>query len=256
VTAKGFSFPRLVRTLTAMKRAGLLVHAYLMYGFPGQKPQDIVDSAEAVRQLFAAGLIDSAFWHRFILGRHSRMFHEWKSGGRTRLRPVDHDGSFADNDLGFVGEERFDGFSGPLEEALAAWMEGEELDRLAASWFEGSGYGATIAPDHVETLIALAEEALDAVGPPLDQGRPSFWVAGLPRVDVSPNRGGASRLAWTCRGAEQEVSLPEPAARCLERIIQRLARTPRGVPYDGLVLDAGEHAAHLSKLRGVGLVIT
>jgi radical SAM superfamily enzyme YgiQ (UPF0313 family) len=255
MTAKGFDFPGLVKTLTAMKRAGLLVHAYLIYGFPGQKPPDIVDSAEAVRQLFAAGLIDSAFWHRFILGRHSRMFREWRTGGQARLRPIDHAGSSADNDLGFVGEERFDRYSDPLEDALAAWMEGEELDRPAVSWFEGTGLGSTLAPDHVETLIARAEEALTAAAPPLDRGRPAFWVAGLPRVEVRGKKDGSSRLAWTCRGAEQEVRLPEPAARDLARIIERLARTPRGIPYAAIVSEAGEHAEALVKLRGAGLVI-
>ena len=59
MTDKGFDFPGLVRTLVAMKRAGLLVHAYLIYGYPGQTAGDIVDSAEAVRQLFA-----SASWTR------------------------------------------------------------------------------------------------------------------------------------------------------------------------------------------------
>ena len=55
MTGKGFTFPDLVRSLAAFKRAGILVHGYLIYGFPAQTSQDLVDSAEAVRQLFAAG---------------------------------------------------------------------------------------------------------------------------------------------------------------------------------------------------------
>jgi len=57
MTDKGFDLPSLVRTLVAMRRAGLLVHAYLIYGFPGQDAVDIVDSAEFCRQLFASGLV-------------------------------------------------------------------------------------------------------------------------------------------------------------------------------------------------------
>ena len=88
ITDKGFDLARLVKTLVAMRRSGLLVHAYLIYGFPGQSARDIVDSAEVVRQLFAAGLIDSAFWHRFVLTRHSRMMADYEAGNRPGLKPV------------------------------------------------------------------------------------------------------------------------------------------------------------------------
>src|SRR5258708_24103113 len=42
-----------------------LFRSYLMYGFPTQTSQDTVDALEYVRQLFAAGCIHSAFFHRF-----------------------------------------------------------------------------------------------------------------------------------------------------------------------------------------------
>ena len=106
MTDKGFDLAGLVKSLVAMKRRGLLVHAYLIYGFPGQSRRDIVDSAEVCRQLFAAGLVDSAFWHRFVLTRHSRMYGEWleEGGSWPDLRPLESPRDFANNDLGFAGE--------------------------------------------------------------------------------------------------------------------------------------------------------
>ncbi len=258
MTDKGFDFPGLVRTLIVMKRAGLLVHAYLIYGYPGQTARDIVDSAEAVRQLFASGLVDSAFWHRFILGRHSRMYAEWQAGSRPGLRPVDTASRFADNDLAFEGEEFFDQFAAPLETALDAWMDGEDLERPAASWFRIGGArkpGSTIGPDYVEAMIARAEEALDAVPPQPRPTQTAFWVAGLPQVEQPEQPGLPARLSWTCRGEAQSVPLPEQAAGILARAIEALSRSPAGLPFQTLAAQAGPGASFLGDFRGVGLVV-
>ena len=48
-----------------------MVHAYLMYGFPTETAQETIDALERVRQLFAEGCIQSAFWHRFAATAHS-----------------------------------------------------------------------------------------------------------------------------------------------------------------------------------------
>jgi hypothetical protein len=241
-----------------MKRAGLLVHAYLIYGYPGQTARDIVDSAEAVRQLFASGLIDSAFWHRFILGRHSRMYAEWEAGNRPELRPVDSKSRFADNDLTFEGEEFFDQFAAPLETALDAWMDGVELDRPAASWFRTGGArkpGSAISPDYVEAMIARAEKELDADPPSPRPAQTAFWVAGLPLVEQPDTPGAPARLSWTCRGEAQAVRLPESAAGSLARAIEALSRNPAGLPFAALAAHAGQGASFLGDLRGVGLVV-
>ncbi len=66
---KGVSVEQVARVTRAFSDAGILVHAYLMYGFPTQTAQDTVDALEYVRQLFAAGCIQSGFFHRFYLHR-------------------------------------------------------------------------------------------------------------------------------------------------------------------------------------------
>jgi len=138
IVDKGFSMVDLVRTLASFKRAGVLVHAYLIYGFPGQSDQDIADSAEMSRVLLAEGLVDSAFWHRFVLTRHSALYAAWERGKHPSLQPVVPRSSFALNDLEFRGEERSERWTAPLDAALAAWADAGEFDRPLASFLPKS----------------------------------------------------------------------------------------------------------------------
>ena len=249
MTGKGFGLAELVRSLVAMRRAGLLVHAYLIYGFPGQSGADIADSAEVVRQLFAADLVDSAFWHRFVLTRHSRMYAEWKAGGRPGLKPIDRPRSFADNDLGFEGEEAFDRYDAPLSAALAAWMEGESLDRPAAS-LPGLGKKAARV-DHglVESLIASAEAALDKtrVSPLPERGR-LHWVAGAP---MESRTGG---LVWARRGNLERLTCDAASAGRVAAAIA-LASRPEGASAADFLEAIGPARSFISALRDAGLAI-
>lgn len=132
IVGKGLSLSGLVRTLASFKRRGILVHAYLIYGFPGQSDQDIADSAEMTRALVDEGLVDSAFWHKFVLTRHSRMYEEWRRGKRPTLEPIEPPTSFALNDLRFRGENESDRWTAPLDAALSAWVdEGEPRSPLS-----------------------------------------------------------------------------------------------------------------------------
>lgn len=120
---KGFGIPDLVRTLAAFKRVGILVHAYLMYGFPGQADRDMADAAEMTRVLLAEGLVDSAFWHKFVLTRHSALYGRWEKGEVPGLEPRIPASGFALNDLRFAGEEDSDKWTGVLDAALSTWAE-------------------------------------------------------------------------------------------------------------------------------------
>jgi hypothetical protein len=128
IVDKGFTLTDLIRSLLAFKRSGILVHAYLIYGFPGQSDQEIADSAEMVRALLAEGLIDSAFWHKFVLTRHSRLYARWEAGEVPALKPKVPPSRFAVNDLRFDGEELYDKWTVPLDSALAAWADHGEFD--------------------------------------------------------------------------------------------------------------------------------
>lgn len=129
IVDKGFTLTGLARTLASFKRAGVLVHSYLIYGFPGQTDQDIADSAEVARVLVEEGLVDSAFWHKFVLTRHSRMYAEWEGGKRPGLEPIAPLTAFALNDLRFKGEAGYDRWTAPLDAALSAWVDDGEPGR-------------------------------------------------------------------------------------------------------------------------------
>ncbi|MFT4023808.1 MAG: radical SAM protein, partial [Flavihumibacter sp.] len=68
---KGITVAQVARVNKHFTEAGIMVHAYLMYGFPTQTAQETIDSLEMVRQLFQAGILQSAFWHQFTMTAHS-----------------------------------------------------------------------------------------------------------------------------------------------------------------------------------------
>ncbi len=78
---KGVSVAQVARVTKAFTDAGILVHAYLMYGFPTQTVQDTVDALEYVRQLFAEGCIQSGFLSSLHL---HRAFAGGQTSGRIR----------------------------------------------------------------------------------------------------------------------------------------------------------------------------
>jgi hypothetical protein len=253
MTNKGFDLSALVRSIVAMRRSGLLVHAYLIYGFPGQAAADIADSAEIMRQCFASGLVDSAFWHRFVLTRGSRMMAEFRAGRRPDLVPLDRGGSFAANDLEFEGETSFDRFDAPLAAALEAWMSGEELEKPVQEWFAEAGMRklkASVGPGLVEGLIAAAEAGLDAelARPPEAQSR-AAWVAGRPRAA----EGG---LAWAYRGELVTIRIDHAAATRLGGALDGLAAAADPPAARDFLASSGLEGRPetLASLREAGLV--
>jgi radical SAM superfamily enzyme YgiQ (UPF0313 family) len=68
---KGVTVSQVARVADAFTQAGIMVHAYLMYGFPTQTAQETIDSLEMVRQLFLNEALQSGFWHRFAMTSHS-----------------------------------------------------------------------------------------------------------------------------------------------------------------------------------------
>jgi hypothetical protein len=137
---KGVSVEQVARVTRAFSDAGILVHAYLMYGFPTQTAQDTVDALEYVRQLFAAGCIQSAFFHRFTCTVHSPVGKHPEQYGVT-LSPPPHT-TFANNDINFTDATGIDHdvFGAALKKALYNYMHGIGLDLDVREWFEqGTG---------------------------------------------------------------------------------------------------------------------
>jgi radical SAM superfamily enzyme YgiQ (UPF0313 family) len=135
---KGVTVEQVARVTRAFTDAGVMVHAYLMYGFPTETEQETIDSLERVRQLFAAGCLQSAFWHRFAATAHSPIGRDPK---RFRIRIVQEPATFARNELAFtdpVGTDH-DLLGQGLRKALYNYMHGVGLDLDVREWFSRRG---------------------------------------------------------------------------------------------------------------------
>ncbi|MDG0853938.1 B12-binding domain-containing radical SAM protein [Roseateles puraquae] len=133
---KGVSVEQVARVTKAFADAGVLVHAYLMYGFPTQTTQDTVDALEYVRQLFEHGCIHSGFFHRFACTVHSPVGMNPAAYGVT-LQPLPADARFAKNDIAFIDPTPtdHDGLGQGLKKGLYNFMHGIGLDHDIRSWF-------------------------------------------------------------------------------------------------------------------------
>jgi radical SAM superfamily enzyme YgiQ (UPF0313 family) len=133
---KGVTVEQVARVTKNFRKAKVLVHAYLMYGFPTQTEQETIDSLERVRQLFLHGCLSSAFWHRFSATAHSPIGHAPAEYGIEVTRNSKL--TFAENDLEFndptgVDHDRY-GFG--LKKAVYNYMLGIGLEEDVRTWFE------------------------------------------------------------------------------------------------------------------------
>ncbi|MCY7316371.1 MAG: radical SAM protein [Rubrivivax sp.] len=155
---KGVTVAQVARVTKGFADAGVLVHAYLMYGFPTQTVQDTVDALETVRQLFANGCIHSGFFHRFTCTVHSPVGRAPQDYG-VQLVPLPP-GAFARNDIGFVDPAGVDhdALGVGLKKAVYNFMHGVGLDDDVRMWWDFAVPKARVPRRLIER--ALAEVAL------------------------------------------------------------------------------------------------
>ena len=151
---KGVTVEQVARVTRAFTDAGILVHAYLMYGFPTQTVQDTVDALEYVRQLFAAGCLQSGFWHRFTCTVHSPVGRNPERYGITLARLPE--GKFAKNDVAFTDPTGVDhgALGRALDTALYNYMHGLGLDEDVRGWFEGKVPRTTVPKNFIERALS------------------------------------------------------------------------------------------------------
>ena len=133
---KGVSVEQVAQVTKGFSEAGILVHAYLMYGFPTQTLQDTVDALEYVRQLFENGCIQSGFFHRFACTVHSPVGKNPADYG-VQVVPLPRV-SFAKNDIAFIdptGTDH-DTLGRGLKKAIYNYMHGVGLEEDVRQWFE------------------------------------------------------------------------------------------------------------------------
>ena len=174
---KGVTVEQVAKVTRNFTEAGVMVHAYLMYGYPTQTVQETVDSLEMVRQLFEAGVLQSGFWHQFAMTAHSPVgMYPEKFGV---VKDSDSIGTFANNDLTYTDTTGIDHdqFSFGLKKSLFNFMHGICLDYDLQDWFDFTIPKTTIRPDFI--YEALEEETKFSVKP----NAKVIWLGGKPLVE-------------------------------------------------------------------------
>lgn len=165
VLNKGVTVAEAVRACAALSSAGLLVHAYLMYGVPSQTVQETVDALERVRQMFAHGILHSAYWHRFAATVHSAVGADPQRFGIALL--AQDAPCFARNEVSFtdpVDGDREELGRG-LQRAVYNYMHGRELEREVRQWFDLPVPRPRVGRDAIARLLrGEAETAEPMVG--------------------------------------------------------------------------------------------
>ncbi len=174
---KGITVAQVAKVCKHFTECGIMVHAYLMYGFPTQTAQETIDSLEMVRQLFETGVLQSAFWHLFTMTAHSPIgLNPEKFQVRKQTNKI---GTFANNDiqhddLSGADHEVF-GFG--LKKALLNYMHATCFEFPLQQWFDFKVPKTTVAPDCIKKSIEEPEL-------PVNANNKVLWLGKQPQFDI------------------------------------------------------------------------
>jgi hypothetical protein len=185
---KGVTVSQVARVADAFTRAGMMVHAYLMYGFPTQTAQETVDSLEMVRQLFENGVIQSGFWHRFAMTAHSPV--GLNPAGFDVMRIGPEPGPFADNDLDHDDPSGADHgrFSEGLRKSLFNYMHGICLDFPLSRWFDFKIPKTSIPPTYIKKSIQDYQDSSHRVN------AIAVWTGSIPELNLFEEKVGKKTI--------------------------------------------------------------
>ena len=177
--AKGVSVEQVAKVNENFNRAGIMVHAYLMYGFPTQTAQETIDSLEVVRQMFELNVMQSAFWHRFAMTAHSPV---GLNPEKFKVKAVNKKiGTFANNDLQHEDPTgaSHDQFSEGLKKSLFNFMHGIGFELPLQDWFDDEVPETSLPLDLIEGYLAQPNER------ELKQTATILWLGGPVSYDIS-----------------------------------------------------------------------
>ena len=210
---KGITVDQTALVAAAFRNAGILIHAYLMYGYPSETIQETIDSLERVRQLVAADLLQSAFWHRFTTTAHSPVGLNPPAHGVQILGPTFQ--GFAENDLlhhdpmGSAPEWLGEG----LRRSMLNYLEGRGLSLDVREWFEYKVPRPRVASTWVAKLLKnnVHEDSLTAE-------RRFVWLGDSILVDYGTTK---AQLVLSGPPPHQAMTMPTRHAVWLYDLITR-----------------------------------
>ena len=219
---KGITVAQVAKVNKHFTQAGIMVHAYLMYGFPTQTEQETIDSLEMVRQLFATNVLQSAFWHRFALTAHSPVGLNPEKYKLRKLTEVA--GTFANNDIEYedLSGGDHDRFGFGLKKSLFNYMHGIGLDDPLQKWFEEKVPKTKVTNSYMENILTEPE---------LISFRPAakvIYLGNAPRVEYfTQSKKGNSRematVSFINKRNRQQIQLLKTQADWLIQLLPLLA---------------------------------
>lgn len=181
---KGVTVAQVAQVTRNFTEVGIMVHAYLMYGFPTQTAQETIDSLEMVRQMFEIGTLQSGFWHQFAMTAHSPvgMYPEQFSVQRESNAI----GTFANNDLVFSDPKGTDheAFSFGLKKSLLNYMHGICFEYPLQEWFDFKIPRTKVPKNYIENAL-LEDDDGSASRFMLKPSSKLVWLGKKPLVSYS-----------------------------------------------------------------------
>ena len=219
---KGVTVAQVARVTRNFTEAGIMVHAYLMYGFPTQTAQETIDSLEMVRQLFEAGVLQSGFWHQFAMTAHSPVGLYPEQFGVQNLSK--ETGPFANNDLVHTDPTGTDheAFSYGLKKSLLNFMHGIGLDFPLSDWFDFKTPRTSITPNYIAEALLETEYFSEKPTAKI------VWLGGAAALSTfSKSQKGASRemasLTFQDKRETFRIKAPRAQGEWLVAMLQQLS---------------------------------
>jgi hypothetical protein len=233
---KGVTVEQVAQVTRNFTEAGIMVHAYLMYGYPTQTVQETIDSLEMVRQMFELGILQSGFWHQFAMTAHSPVGMIPSAFG---VIPEMIEITFANNDIQFKDKTgiNHDKFSFGLKKSLFNFMHGICFDYDLQDWFDFKIPNTTIPSDYI--VSCLENENTLAMKP----SAKIIWIGGKPITQTftkskKGNTWEMMRLTFHDKRETIEISLESAKANWLVKALDLLSLTnDKSITYAQLKTD-------------------
>ena len=218
---KGVTVEQVAQVTRNFTESGIMVHAYLMYGYPTQTIQETVDSLEMVRQLFELGIIQSGFWHQFAMTAHSPVGLNPDEFG---VIPEQNEISFANNDIQFKDKTGIDHdqFSFGLKKSLFNYMHGICFDYPLQDWFDFKIPNTKIPPNYISSIL---DKQMDFSIKPSSK---IIWLGGIPEVEVyTKSKKGNSwqmmELNFQTKISNFQISIEEEKGKWLLGLLEKVS---------------------------------
>lgn len=258
---KGVTVTQVAKVADNFTEAGIMVHAYLMYGFPTQTAQETIDALEIVRQLFMHNILQSGYWHRFAMTAHSPV---GINPQQFKVKKVSEAiGTFANNDIEHEDPSGGDHelFGGGLRKSLFNYMHGMCFDFPLQEWFDFKIPRTTISPNYIERELLQYKERIIK---PSDK---VVWMGTEPEVQVVHKKGQQLATLSIHSGREiTEIHLDKNKAEWLQESLSKASLMQHRLPLYGELeadftqknlgnFDKFWHSESIQQLNKFGLLV-